>query len=224
MDNQYIPHHPLSGRSFNIPSRPLPDIRWISGGPCGGKSSVSRKIAADSDLEIYDCDLNRQRHFEEADPVLHPALSRKIEWAEFFSSPDEDVYLFWESLCFERTEMILDDLSRYDSGRTLIVEGVYPLPEIITAVTPEAGAVFLFAEEDFLRSCYYGRESTLWMEEVFLSCGDPVQSKNSWIDKCLYIDRNHEKRAVSAGYPVLKAGFSTDWKSYRRNISAVLGL
>jgi len=121
-------------------------------------------------------------------------------------------------------EMILADLSRYDSGRTLIVEGVYPLPEIITAVTPEAGAVFLFAEEDFLRSCYYGRESTLWMEEVFLSCGDPVQAKNSWIDKCLYIDRNHEKRAVSAGYPVLKADAATDWEAYMQRIRAILEL
>ncbi len=173
---------------------------------------------------MYDCDKNRQRHFEQAVPALHPALSRTIVWPDFFASTAEDIFLFWEALCFERMEMILEDLSLQQYEGPVIAEGVYAFPEILKSATPEAPAVFLFADERFLRSCYYGRESTLWMEDAFARCENPGEMKESWMKKWLPIDSDRRKRAAAYGYPVLEADSTTDWLRYEQSIQSSLAL
>ncbi len=223
MHNISLLYHPVTKREIIFPDVPLPDIRWIAGGSCGGKTVSSRHIAERVGCLVYDCDAERQRHFEQADKILHPALSRKIIWPDFFSSSIAEIFDFWEALCFERMEMILDDLSRLEVIGPVLVDGVYATPEIIQTVTPDARAVFLFAEEDFLYSYYYGRESTLWMEEVFATCADPEKTKKEWMEKWLPIDADRRKRAEIHGYPYLFAGFSTNWRIYEEKIMRVLG-
>ncbi len=216
--------HPLSGRAFIFPDRTLPDIRWIAGGSCGGKTVSSRHISKASGIPLYDCDENRQRHYERADPGFHPALSRKIVWSDFFASPEEEIFIFWEALCFERMEMIFEDLSLLTLKGPVIVEGVYAVPEMIRTVTPDAPALFLFADEEFLRSCYYGRESTLWMEDAFAVCENPEKTRGEWMRKWLPIDIDRRKRALACGYPCLEADCTTDWKSYEILIQKILFL
>jgi len=224
MDTPILLRHPLTDRDFILPRRLLPDIRWIAGGSCGGKTISSRHISKKTGIPVYDCDKNRQRHFKQAIPSLHPALNRTIMWPDFFASTAEDISLFWEALCFERMEMILEDLSLRQHEGPVIVEGVYAFPEIMRLATPDAPAVFLFADEGFLRSCYYGRESTLWMEEAFSRCEDPGDMKEAWMKKWLPIDSDLRKRAAAYGYTVLEAASTTDWLLYEQSIQSALTL
>ncbi len=216
--------HPLTGRPFTLPVRPLPDIRWIAGGSCGGKTVSSRHISKTTGIPLYGCDENRQLHYERADPELHPALSRKIVWADFFASTEEEIFIFWEALCFERMEMIFEDLSLLPLKGPVIVEGVYAVPEMIRTVTPDAPALFLFADEEFLRSCYYGRESTIWMEDAFAVCDNPEKTKEEWMRKWLPIDADRRKRALACGYSCLEAKSTTGWKIYEKSIQRILSL
>lgn len=141
-----------------------------------------------------------------------------------FNSPESEIQNFWKALCFERTEMILQDLSQPEYSGTVIAEGVYPDPGTIKAVTPKAPAVFLYAEEEFLRSCYYGRESTLWMEDIFSDCENPRETKMMWIDKWIAIDSSSKGDAADMGYPVMHAGAGTDWNIYEKRIAEALGI
>ncbi len=224
MPTLYFPHHPLTGRRFILPERDLPDIRWIAGGSCGGKTVISRQISKEMGISLYDCDKERQHHFDRASSNLHPALRRNIVWSDFFASTREETLLFWEALCFERMEMILKDLSEFPESGPILVDGVYATPEIIQTVNPNARAVFLFADETFLRPCYYGRESTLWMEKAFASCDDPIKMKEEWILKWLEIDADRRKRAVKCGFPCFEADSETDWLLHKRNIRSALYL
>ena len=197
-----------------LPESGLPDIRWIAGGSCGGKTISSLHISQKTGLTVYNEDAHRQNHFKRADPVLHPALSREIIWPDFFSSKVPEIFSFWEALCFERMEMILEDLSRIKNREPLLAEGVYPPPEILTLVTPKAPAVFLFADDAFLHSCYYGRESTLWMEGPFSTCRNPERVKEEWMAKWQTIDADRQKRASDLGYTCLEANTDTQWNTY----------
>ncbi len=222
MSTSLILRHPGTEREFTFPDKPLPDIRWIAGGSCGGKTVSSNHIAEQTDLLVYNGDLHRQEHFEKADPDLYPALSRKIVWPDFFASSTGEIFEFWEALCFERMEMILDDLSMLETRGPVLAEGVYPTPEILKTVTPHAPAVFLFADEEFLDTCYYGRESTLWMEGPFSTCKDPEKTKKEWMAKWLTIDRDRQNRASECGYTCLKATSSTNWEAYEEKIMQLL--
>lgn len=207
-----------------LPEHPLPDIRWISGGSCGGKTICSKNISGRLGIKVYHADNQRLIHHEKADVKLFPTLSRKIKWPVFFNSEVFEILNFWECLCFERMEMILEDLAEINSTTPVIVEGVYAYPELIKAVTPNAPSVFLFAERDFLKSCYYGRESTLWMEEPIATCDDPEKVKVEWMEKWIPIDDDRKKRATSLGFPCLEASSKTDWRIYEAEIERLLML
>ena len=217
-----IPLHPVSKRKMILPDDSLPDIRWITGGSCGGKTVSSNNISKKLGVRVYSADERRQLHYDKATPGLYPALSRKIDWLSFFNSDILEISVFWESLCFERMEMIFQDLSEMDAFEKVIIEGVYPSPEIIRAVTPAAPAVFLFAGRDFLKSCYYGRESTKWMEGPFSTCENPERVKQEWMCKLISIDEDRKQRAVSYGMPCLEARKSTDWLAYEAEIERLL--
>ncbi len=207
-----------------LPEHPLPDIRWISGGSCGGKTICSKNISRRLGIKVYHADDNRLTHHEKADVELFPTLSRKIKWPDFFNSEVIEILNFWECLCFERMEMILEDLAEINSTAPVIVEGVYAYPELLKAITPNAPSVFLFAERDFLRSCYYGRESTLWMEAPIATCDDPEKVKLEWMEKWIPIDDDRKKRATSLGFPCLEASSKTDWRVYEAEIERLLML
>ena len=217
-----IPLHPVSKRKMFLPGNTFPDIYWITGGSCGGKTVCSNNISKKLGVRVYSADEKRQLHYEKAIPDLYPTLSRKIDWPSFFNSDIQELSFFWESLCFERMEMIFQDLSELNISEKVIVEGVYASPEIIRAVTPNAPVVFLFADRGFLKSCYYGRESTLWMEGPFSACEDPEKMKQQWISKWIYIDDDRRQRAVSYGMPCLEANESTDWLMYEAEIERLL--
>ena len=207
-----------------LPETPLPDIRWIAGGSCGGKTICSENISRRMGVEVYHADDRRQIHYEKADVELFPTLSRKGGWPDFFNSEVPEIFNFWENLCFERMEMILQDLSELNSAKPVIVEGIYAYPELIQTFTPNAPSVFLFAERDFLKSCYYGRESTLWMEELFNRCEEPEEAKLQWLAKWIPIDDDYKKRVASLGYPCLEASKTTDWQVYEAEIEQLLML
>jgi len=222
-------NHPWTGRPLNLPmANDLPKLYWIAGGSCGGKTTLARRLSERHGFSIYDADGQRQKHYESAEPDLHPALTRQMNWQKFFTSPPGETLHYREALCAERMEMILADLSHESaestelSGKPILVDGVYPLPELLREVTPEAPAVFLFADPPFLEKTYFGRESTLWMEEIFGECTDPESAKQGWLKAWNAVDQDRRKRAERAGYPSLIAGIETDWNDQLEKIEKVL--
>ena len=149
-------NHPWTGRPLNLPgTENLPELYWIAGGSCGGKTTLARRLSERYGFTIYDADGQRQKHYESAEHDSHPALTQQMNWQKFFTSPPEETLHYWEALCAERMEMILDDLSNmkdpnHSTGKPILVDGVYPLPELLREVTPEAPGVFLFADPPFL--------------------------------------------------------------------------
>ena len=67
----------------------LPQLLWLGGAPCAGKSSVAERLAAQYNLTDYCCDDAYERHVEQCNAVDHPTLFAVADrtWDEIWMRP-----------------------------------------------------------------------------------------------------------------------------------------
>jgi RNA polymerase subunit RPABC4/transcription elongation factor Spt4 len=181
----------------------LSHVFWISGGPCGGKTTAAKILSKDFAFTHYNCDDHRIEHFKRATPDKHPTMCQKLVWEEFFKLSVDDSMVFWRNYCQERCEMIVEDLYVLPKDILILVDGVYATPEWLMQAGSPQKAVFMFAKEGFLRRNYYNRESTRWMRGIFSKCSNPEQAQENWIHTTLMIDRDRLESAKRFGFQVI---------------------
>ena len=56
----------------------LKNVYFITGTPCGGKTTISRALAQRHGLMVYDADEHFPEHQRLADPAFQPAMCRRF--------------------------------------------------------------------------------------------------------------------------------------------------
>jgi len=119
----------------------LSHILWIGGSPCAGKSSITRLLAQQYNLQTYSCDDHYEAHLNRAAPDKHPLMSNAagMTWNEVWMRPIET--LITRELAFyrEEFEMVIEDLLALPRTTPIIAEGAALLPECVSPLTPQPG-------------------------------------------------------------------------------------
>lgn len=73
----------------NVIKEYLKNVYFITGTPCGGKTTVSRALAEKYGFELFDVDERFDEHKKMSNPLFQPAMNT------YFNSADEFFFFFF---------------------------------------------------------------------------------------------------------------------------------
>jgi hypothetical protein len=132
----------------------LSHVLWIGGGPCVGKTTLSRLLAGKWDLKIYNIDWHAVRDHAVPEHALRPGtaiaaftrLSMDERWA--LPSPVallERAIAVWQ----EGFTLVVEDLLALPRSRTIVAEGPGALPWCVAPLLSSARqGIFLVPTRD----------------------------------------------------------------------------
>lgn len=197
---------------------------WIGGAPCSGKSSVSRQLAGQYQLDVYHCDNHFGRQLKAADPQTQPTLYRlnEMTWDQIFSRPaavllPEEVKIYRELF-----PTILEEVRRRASAGPLLVEGAALLPQQIDPLRSTAGqVVYLVPTPAFQRRTYAARA---WRHKILAECRDPERALANWMGRDEAFARWVAAQAQSRGMGVLRVSGARTVEENAALVAAYFGL
>ena len=102
----------------NVLKAYLKNVYFITGTPCGGKTTVSRALAKRYGLTVYDIDEQFDLHQKISDPALQPAMNQRFANADaFFGRTVEDYEQWLTDNTREQLDFVLLDLIRLSQDR-----------------------------------------------------------------------------------------------------------
>ncbi|CAK6481433.1 hypothetical protein ACPOM7_17565 [Peribacillus castrilensis] len=146
----------------NIIKHHFQNIYIVTGGACGGKTTVSRYLANKYNFILYNWDEHHSEYQEIASSEYQPAMSKRpnfTSWEEYFMRPVEEYSEWLDATFLEQTEMVVTDLLRI-SGRAgskkIIVDGFFSV-ELLKRISDYSKVVFLISSEKVVRHDYFNR-------------------------------------------------------------------
>lgn len=201
-----------------------PDVYWIGGSPCSGKSSIAEALASDFGMRVYHCDEHFDAHVAAADPMLQPRLHnlRTISWEALFMRPVPEQVAGEIAIYHEQIALILDELRRLSSEKGLIVEGAALLPRLVTPLLPDPShAIFVVPSGPFQRATYARRP---WRHDLLAQCSDPERAWENWMARDEQFGQYVAAEARAASLCVLHVDGSQTVESNTRAVATYFGL
>ena len=107
----------------NVIKEYLKNVYFITGTPCGGKTTISRELAKRHNLLVYDMDEQFANHQKISNPAFQPSMNKAFKNAdEFFGRTVEEYqkwlidntreqldFVFLDLICLSRNEIVLCD-------------------------------------------------------------------------------------------------------------------
>ncbi|WP_406633969.1 AAA family ATPase [Amycolatopsis sp. WGS_07] len=142
--------------------RDLRHVYWIGGAPGAGKSTISRRLAAQYGWHHYATDDTMRAHAARTTPAsapyLHAFLAMDMDERWVRRSPD----VMLETFHWFRGEgfgLIVEDLLRLPPEPHVVVEGLRLLPHLVKPVAASGQAVWLLPTAEFRAAAIEGRST-----------------------------------------------------------------
>ena len=136
-----------------LSQRDLSRIYWLSGTPCGGKTSVASAIAKKRNWAVCHSDDYFDDHCSRAHPDRHPIFYKisRLTGDDLWLRSIEAQIATEQPFHDEQFDLVQEDLSKLlrDDSRPIIYEGVVS-PRILKPILPSMAHVFyLIPNEEF---------------------------------------------------------------------------
>ncbi len=202
----------------------LPNVYWIGGSPCSGKSTIADRLAAKHGGRVYRCDEAYYRHLASITPDEHPVFSRLAHAScdDLWMRPTPQQVGDEIALYREEFPLILADLAALPSTQAVIAEGAALLPELLDrlGVLPRR-AVWIVPTERFQRE-HYARRA--WRHDVLASCTDKERAWRNWMERDAGFARVVAREARQRGNRVLTVDGARSVDDTARAVGAWFGL
>jgi hypothetical protein len=161
----------------NIIKAYLKNVYFITGNPCGGKTTISRELAKRHRLPVYDVDEQFDRHLCLSDPALQPAMNRKFASADQFFGRTVEEYRQWLlDNTREQLEFVLLDLMRLSQHEKVLCDCHLTL-EQAERFTDPSRIVFLLKEPSNIIEDYCNRPDHQGFNSFIHSATDVEKAK-----------------------------------------------
>jgi 2-phosphoglycerate kinase len=157
--------HELTADAGALPEQ-LRNVYWIGGGSGAGKSTITRRIAAEHGLQLYATDDVMQDHSKRSTPKCCPFLHefRTMDMDERWVNRSPEVML--ETFHWFRGEgfsMIIEDILRLPNEPGVIVDGFRLLPHLVKPLLAvHSHAVWLLPTPEFRQAVMDSRGGPKW--------------------------------------------------------------
>ena len=187
--------HDLTAEVQAIRDR-LRHVYWIGGGSAAGKSTISRRLAAEYVLQTYSTDDVMQDHARRSTaedcPLLHKFMAMSMDERWVNRSPQEMLETFhW--FRGEGFSLIIEDLLTFSQDTGVVAEGFRLLPHLVKPLLADPDhAVWLIPTPEFRKAVIDGRGGPAW--EFIARTGDPERALRNLLERdAMFTDRLKEE-------------------------------
>lgn len=172
----------------NVIKQYLKNVYFITGTPCGGKTTISRELAKRHRLLVYDIDEQFEKHQKLSHPAFQPAMNRAFRDAdEFFGRTVEEYRQWLLDNTREQLDFVLLDLICLSQNQIVLCDCHLTVEEAEKLTEPSRIA-FLIKEPSNLVEDYCNRpdhqgfsdfiNSTTDIEKAKATCNATLKSIN----------------------------------------------
>lgn len=202
----------------NVLKEYLKNVYFITGTPCGGKTTISRILAKKHSLVVYDIDEQFPIHQKIADSKFQPSMTKRFKNADEFFGRSVDEYRKWLiDNMREQLDFVLLDLIRLSQNQTVLCDCHLTVEEA-DKLTDASRIVFLIKDPTNLVEDYCDRpdhqgfcdfiNSSSNVENAKLICNRTLKKIN--IERCnkiknshyFWLERNEESTVEETVYKV----------------------
>ena len=141
----------------NVMKEYLKNVYFITGTPCGGKTTLSRALAEKYGFELFDIDERFDEHKKISDPLFQPAMTTYFKSAdEFFGRTVEEYKNWLLENTREQLEFVLLDLIRLSESKKVLCDCHLTVAQALAFSEP-ARVVFLIKDPSNLVDEYGNR-------------------------------------------------------------------
>lgn len=169
----------------NVIKEYLKNVYFITGTPCGGKTTISHALAEKYGLELFDADERFDEHRKISDPLFQPAMNTHFKSAdEFFGRTVEEYKNWLLSNTREQLEFVLLDLIRLSKNKKVLCDCHLTVDQALTFSEP-ARVVFLIKDPSNLVDEYSNRPDHQGFSQYLNSATDIEKAKQT-VNTTLY--------------------------------------
>lgn len=161
----------------NVIKEYLKNVYFISGTPCGGKTTISRELAKRHNLLVYDIDEQFAVHQKISSPVFQPSMNQVFKDADAFFGRTEEEYEKWlADNTREQLDFVLLDLIRLSQNQIVLCDCHLTVEEA-EKITEASRVIFLIKEPSNLVEEYCSRPDHQGFCDFINSASDTKKAK-----------------------------------------------
>lgn len=163
----------------NVIKEYLKNVYFITGTPCGGKTTISLKLAKRHNLLVYDVDEEFEKHQKVSNAVFQPAMNKVFKDADEFFGRTVDEYKKWlVDNTREQLDFVLLDLIRL-SQKQIVLCDCHLTMEQAEKITEPSRIVFLIKEPVNIIEDYCNRPDHQGFSDFINSASDTGKAKET---------------------------------------------
>ncbi|WP_316213450.1 MULTISPECIES: hypothetical protein [unclassified Bradyrhizobium] len=203
----------------------LGHVYWIGGGSGGGKSTISRRLAARHGLRVYSTDEAMTDHGDRCDPADCPFLAafKNMDMDDrWVNRPPQTMLETFHWYRGESFSLIVEDLLKLPSSQGIIVEGFRLLPHLVKPLLgrPNQG-VWLIPTPEFRLSAFKSR-GTLW--DIAQKTSHPERALDNLLRRDEMFTARIEREAADLGLPAIRIDASISENNLTNLVRSQFGL
>lgn len=161
----------------NVIKEYLKNVYFITGTPCGGKTTISRELAKRHNLLVYDVDEQFSYHQKISNSTLQPSMNKVFKDAdEFFGRTVEEYKKWLIDNTREQLDFVLLDLIRLSQNKIVLCDCHLTVEEA-EKYTEASRIVFLIKEPSNLIEDYCDRSDHQGFNDFINSASDIEKAK-----------------------------------------------
>lgn len=163
----------------NVIKEYLKNVYFITGTPCGGKTTISRELAKRHNLLVYDIDEKFEKHQRLSDFAYQPSMNRKFKDAdEFFGRTVEEYKQWLIRNTREQLDFVLMDLISLSHNQKIVCD-CHLTMEQAKMITEPSRVAFLIKEPRNLAEEYCNRPDHQGFSNFIHSASDVEKAKKN---------------------------------------------
>lgn len=161
----------------NVIKAYLKNVYFITGTPCGGKTTISRELAQRHSVPVYDVDAHFPEHQQLSSPELQPSMNQRFRDAdEFFGRTVREYEQWLLGSTREQLDFIILDLIRLSQNQVVLCDCHLTVEEAARLTEPSR-IVFLLKDPRNLADDYCNRPDHQDFRSFLYSASNPAKAK-----------------------------------------------
>lgn len=163
----------------NVIKEYLKNVYFITGTPCGGKTTISRELAKRHNLLVYDIDEQFANHQKISNFAFQPFMNKVFKDADEFLNRTVEEYKEWLiNSTREQLDFVLLDLIRLSQNKIVLCDCHLTVEEA-EKYTEASRIVFLIKEPSNLIEDYCNRSDHRGFSDFINSASDIEKAKET---------------------------------------------
>ena len=178
----------------NIVKEYLRNVYFITGTPCGGKTTISKALGEKYGIPVYDVDEKFEIHKSMSNEKFQPVMNRNFKNADEFFGRSIDEYKNWLlGNTREQLDFVLMDCIRLSQNNIILCDCHLTLEEA-EQITDLSRIVFMIKEPKDLVDDYCNRPDHQRFREFIHSATDFEKAKKTCNDTLFAINGERYKK------------------------------